>query len=712
MTRLCEHTLSFPKQRTDLLFGSFMDWYNASHTEKGITASMHDEALAMLHGHAPSRPTPYKHKYQTYFTCINQKEYKNLTSSVKYHAALRVVALWHVYLTYRNTLPLDSMFAYYCGILMDLHQPIIQHKSAHPLVIHEVYVHGIAPEQTPLARIYTMENMGVSNAPIEDVWAQYIRDCTSTKHIGNKKNTTRKKKKRAKKLAPLVLRTASNRTSYSIPLMVQPSLREEPLFSVPQIPRTFNQVALKGVLRTTSVRYIQSSLYNALILHPEKNNVIVMMIKLFFLGANKNATIIAPPYHRVRIYSSMPTSAYYHRLKKYDPKDQIKKYDPKELFAIIAEYIIMAATRNSGLIEILRKDPDWNSYTTHAQRMCDQYLRANMYGKDIGITVSRRAPRATIKHPKLVPSSSAIFWALAKGLGPVKHKVTSKIVHLAKQGITCSLYDMYRCFSDQSSNCQIIKGVLDTIGINKQDIDIIMTQGKRVHKEKLSKGIGIMLKSISKETKAVLHLYVHYLIKRSLFAVLPIQHPIDDLVLANKKYPSIIVCTNCFTIRSQCRGTTGECQKSKESIHIDIMNHTIMCSTCKSPDIKSVSLARNRVMGVTLMNLHTPQIITRCHMCDAPTVMKYIIGVDDFCYKCYNKAHKELEARVCVCGVPFNEKRTAKSRLMARSESGKLSMYALCRKHAYLTKHAGAPNLPIGMYKKIIALSEAHHIIH
>jgi hypothetical protein len=707
MTRLCTINLKLDPRIVDLLFGSFASWHAATNVERGVSRSIHTEAIALLRG----QPPPHTQAddvdsdvNETYYRCTSERDIADPKQSVKYCAALRVVIIWRLYLKHRGSVPIEAMFPYYCGILMDLHMKLLHFDPGPdrpPLQLHEVYLLDLAPEQVGHGDIYCNEDLCMSEAVVEFIWAQYIRDCAAGKPFGGVKSTRKKKSKRGTKKATKTPKRSTNDTPFTIPLMCPYKITAAVPFTVRQNPDMHRQIAFKGVLRTTSIRYIRISLHKALVAHPEDNEAVVNMVKLFFLGAYKHCAVIAPPHHRSRVYSGAPIKLLY---------DRLAKLNPKELYSMIAEHIISAAKKASGLYEILRQDPDWTAYSSQTLGSCDLYLRASFYATSIGIVPLKRAPRSQVSPHKYPPTPSAVFWTLAKVLGPIKTKISASVNASAIAALSCTLNEFYQTVRKQSSNCEIIAGVLLDVGVPQSDVDVILAHSVAFNRDKLSKCISNMLKAIRQGTRDILYIYVHFLIQRSYFAVLPIQHDIDDIVVASKEFPTVKACVNCYTIRSQSRSVTGVCRKSKEGMHIDTVNPAVMCSTCKSDNIVSISLRTNRVMGVSMNAPAVPQIITRCHACSTPTVYKHTIGVTDLCQKCFTKAHREFEARVCVCGAEFSAKRPAECRLVARNENGDLSMYALCKPHAGLATHAASPFLPVGFYRALLPKRQLYHV--
>lgn len=708
MTRLLK-TIDIPDSVLKLLLGPFAQWYHASNKDKGITKRISARALQTLCnvGYTDTK-TFFKEvvlpnklpKGKTWITSL-----KHYTTSVKYQAATRVEMLWSIYTKYRTHFNEDSMFAYYCGVLMDIHQPLLQHTQRHPIRIHEAYERRLAPEQVTIKNIICADYLGTHPAVMEYVWLQYIRECADiTKSPFEVNKPSRKGKKKKKTAAQKIRVSTTNTTPFSISLMCPLKESKPPtFFDFPQNPRLFMQIMKKGILGTNSTRYIDSRMQSALVTESHQNMIIVRMVKMFFLGAYKDATIIAPPNKRIRIYLDGYTDVYYHTLKTLSPK---------ELHAVIAEHLIAAAQQNSALHSILSADPEWIEYRLHSMAVCNRYLRANMYGKVIGLkTIFKKSPRATVHATNAVATPSAVFWTLANMVGPIKHKIPLNVLSSAAKGMRVGFHQFYETLQKQTSNCCISRGVLEEIGVRQDDIDYMMEESYKFKKDKLKKRIRTMIKNINPHTVHVLYLYMHYMIRRSKFAPLPVQHDIDDISMKGKQFPSIKVCTRCFSICTQTRSATGNSHKSKEGIYIDTVNDTTdspgMCM-CTSTNLIDVSLKQTRFMGVTVNSPVDAKIITRCHACDVATVYKYVIGTTDLCQKCYYRIHRELEARVCVCGKSFTTKTPAQARLLARNKEGNLSMYALCNKHVYLLHHVFSYNVPITYYQNIIPSNERH----
>lgn len=590
---------------------------------------------------------------------------------IKIHAALRMARLYRIWLENKVHFDRASNASQYIGMLMDLHMPVLMHHGI--LQMHEVYGKGIAPEQVSLASVFSDVHYPMSMEMVEEIWRGYISNSMQTvKETQPSKRSLFRQRKRKR-------RTNEFRLFPDTP--TTPTVG----FTVPQDTRSFIKIAYKGMPRSMSFRSIKTLFCKAMSFNVKSNQAIVHMARLFLLGSYRHCTSIANPSWRVEIYKNVEVSARWIVSK-------IQELTNKSLFALVSEYVIGMARTHPALYYLLEKDPDWADYTTQAINVCDTVLRPSLYkGKPA------QPPKIDVGFCKPVKPHH-VFWALVKALG-VKDRVPRRLIDSAIE-VVSGLHSMYAVFRRQHGTPRIFGKALRDVGVAQSEIDVMAEAFGRIRANSVYRVLNEMVKTIDGGTFAVLYLYVHMICHQSKFSVIPVKVQRDDIDVKDK-IPSVLVCTQCYTMRSQAQGSTTT--KSKDGIHVDTVQFDVTCSTCSSSGVQHVDLRYNRVVALSPNDMVTPRMFVMCRQCHCVTVYRHVIGDSELCSKCYETAVERLVPRRCICGVPFTPRNTVKETFVARNASGKYSLFALCSAHASVMQHYAGINHPISFYHNLVS---------
>ena len=590
---------------------------------------------------------------------------------IKIHAALRMARLYRVWLENKHNLDGASNASQYIGMLMDLHMPVLMHDGV--LQMHEVYSLGIAPEQVKLSSVYSDVHYPMSMGMIEEIWHGYISNSMQERReaVPSKRALSRQRKRKRRVNG----------------FRLFPEVQEAHVahFTIPQDKRSFIKIAHKGMPRSASFRSIKTLFCKAMTFDVKSNQAIVHMARLFLLGSYRHCTHIAPPSWRIRVYKSVGISAPWMVSK-------IQELTNKSLFALVSEYVIGMARSHPTLYYLLESDPDWASYTEQAIRVCDTVLRPSLYrGKAV------QPPRIEVAFCKPVKPHH-VFWALVKVLG-IKDRVPRRILESASS-VVPSLHSMYAIFRKQHGVPRIFGKALRDVNVNKEEVDIIARFFAQIRASNVNKILNDLVKSLRESTVSIMYLYVHLLCHQSKFSVIPtvIQRPPVDV---GHKIPSILVCTSCYTMRSQAEGSTTA--KSKDGTHIDTVRFDVTCSACSSPGVKHIDLRYNRVVALSPNDMILPRMFVMCRQCHCVTVYKHVIGDAELCSKCYEMAVDRLVPRRCICGVPFTTRNAVKAAFVAKDDKGMFSLFALCGAHAHIMQHYSGINHPVAFFRNLIS---------
>jgi hypothetical protein len=322
-----------------LLFGSFAGWHMATREQRqdetSEVKSVADGIIAVLRKTLPS-DIPI--------------------GPIRMSAILRVAKLWSLFSDRKDQAPNTP---YYYGILMDLHQAIMWYP--HRLTLHKVYVHNLAPEQQTIDQIPNDNVYPLGDESIKELWKTYISPSKDPVV------STRGKRGRKACDSAKVQGTVLKGLFYGGPSASD--MKGGINFKGKQNPATFSKIITKGMPQCTTARAIRKLLWGALVVNPEENDAVLFMVRQFMIGAYSNTLNIATPTFRTFVYGAQPR-------KFHDILDTMEN---RHLYAIVAEHVIGMALRIPALHSILSEYPQWETYVTSVQTMCNNELRPYVY---------------------------------------------------------------------------------------------------------------------------------------------------------------------------------------------------------------------------------------------------------------------------------------------------------------------------------------------
>lgn len=655
MTHLYQHTLHLHQSETELLLGPFVAWFFCSLEEKRITARMYHTARCLIvSDEQASLP-------------------KEDVNGVRFSAALRVAKIWHVYLGSMDSVSKDMQFGMYSGILMDIHWKII--TSTETLPIHEVYRRKWAPEQISISEIVCPDNPILTPDGIENVWAEHIDDATRS-------NASIPKHSRPTHDRTTLLKNNSNHYASIKHLGAG---FEESMFKPALV------VWIKGLPCVNSIRYISHTLQKALAEEPV-HGPLHSMVAQFVLGACSHARYIAPPDIRKQVYLSSPEESILEKIAV--------KRTPQETFLFMSEFLVAAAERHAGLWRVLAKDPGWKQYAEGALSKSDGYLRKLLYSKEYNTTVCGRLPAKTLYFQRKM-THSRIFSLLLTCM-KIKTSIPSKVLQvLHAQGNVAAIYQTFR---KQPEGIRVYQGILTEAGMSLESTGALQRCLCLVNSAGIKRSLSRCISSWNPLDKAVFHAYLHFLHHRSKLRLCPVvaNPPPKGHEVKTERLPILLVCTNCFTIRSPRRGSTAT-KTSQEGTTLDTIDFNMACTSCLSTrHIRCVSLNRFKVWGLCVGSADHPSLITACRMCNVPTNYEFLVGDSELCTLCFRHAQKSLKAVSCICGVKFTTKFPCAATFLATKEK-RLGLFALCNRHSHVLGHSSSPYTDISFYHKLIS---------
>lgn len=229
-----------------------------------------------------------------------------------------------------------------------------------------------------------------------------------------------------------------------------------------------------------------------------------------------------------------------------------------------------------------RCDIDWDDYCEQAHRVCNDHLRAQL--QDLPRPVL--CPKISVSFERPLPASK-ILWTLMKVL-KVKRRVQKNDITAAKF-VMKDLSALYALFRTQLGSLQIRRDILLKAGVPVADVNTMEATFSMLEPNRITAQFKQMLKRLSVGGTAVLKLYVHMLYQMATFAVIPVRSIRTPPEFGSNTLPYLLVCTSCFTIRSQVHGVNVH-RKSKDGIHVDTINFSVTCTKCESPGIEMVDL--------------------------------------------------------------------------------------------------------------------------
>ena len=653
MTHLFKYKLNLDHDWIDLLLGRFAAWVHADYHRKNLTT---EKTL--------------------YATSIIPP-----TNVIKHEAMLRVVSIWFLFKRYRLEMPSESMYSFYCGALMDTHMKILTHHDD-DISLHKVYVLGIAPETTKLSSIFLSDNSSVSNAVMEEIWMTHMSDGAVQMATSKDRQPKRRGKKRKR---------GNNEQGLIVPgqILFDREQQKIPDYTKPQNPMAHRKIIAKGLPRPSSIRYIATALKRSILTEPEHHQAVVEIAILFILGAYKHAQIIAPPETRLEVYKKNNHKFLYGILSTFNAR---------ELHHIISEHIIGSTKRNPELYFMLEHDIDWKRYHSQSTQISDGIMRATMFNGSYDNLVIEKIKPSPLPERPLTPEK--IFGALVKCIGPIKTSIpVDKLEHASKNISLDRVFDAIR--SQPVENMRIHGEILRQIGMDPEHIEQLKNGLVSMTSGKIQREMNKLINSFSQETTSKLHIYIHYLLHRATFRIINVYEDRRN-DLPRGPLPYILVCFNCYTIRSQARGSSAG-RKSKEGVQLDIISQTnVSCSKCRSKKkIKCVPLVNRMVHGISVNDPSAPQLFTLCRLCGVITPYNKVVSDKQLCEPCYRKAQKTLLCKRCLCGVEFTSKSPVSSTITAVYK-GNLTLVAFCDKHSWVIKHAENKKLPVEFYESLI----------
>jgi hypothetical protein len=653
MTHLLTHRYQLDKAEVALLLGPFAMWSAAPLKIKKSAAAMAAKIIELL----PA------------------------VDRLKTSAAARVAQLWavvHEGEQKHGPSPQSACVLYYTGLLVDTHMAMLWHPR--PLLLHELYTLELAPEQIKITSIANDAVYPLTTASIHRLWKTYLtraplKPLAKSKKAKPAKNTKLKKGRKRQHA------DTSSHTLFSTPAL-PPENRID--ITVVQNSADYIKIIDKGMPRSTAARSIATRLKKTVQHQPENNVAIVWMVRKFVLGAYKDATVIATPLNRVKAYS--PSTDYLMSI--------ISQLSNKQLYVMVAEYVIGMARSVKTLEHVLLQITEWRMYVKQAHVVCNFQLRQ--------LTVNNNmspGKGAKIKQGfnQTLTATSAL-WILAEELG-VKRNLQRCDIDAARI-LSADLSFVYRTFAAQKNDVHIYAAVLLEVGVPKVDIATLENTFRMLQPSDVAAQFKSMLSKMSPGGVAILKLYVHKIIHAASFAVIPIR--LERKVRTHPNMlPYVLVCTSCYTTRSQVHNIK-EHIKSKDGVEVDTINFAVACTGCGMPGVKMVDLRHNRVMSLNVNDMSTPSLTCLCYMCGRLTRYKHVIGVHEICEPCFKTAQKRVEPKRCVCDISFTNKNNVARTFVALDETGITCLYALCKKHQWVLKHACRPDHNIQFYKQLI----------
>lgn len=598
--------------------------------------------------------------------------------TIHYLVCLRMCCVWQVYLEFATRVPAEFTFPYYTGVVMDIHIPAIRLGKC--TTLQEIYTKSAAPEMVPIDRIEHDSSSRIPRKKLERHWTTYA--CHVDPSVGDRKTVGRAGKSNAKKKRG----TPKININTLLP-MVTPSTDD---FLGDQNPVSLTDMLKKSEPNPNVYRYVPKTLHEGLSKSPSKNPIIVRMVRMFFLGSYHHARVIAPPIFRIKLY---------HKMTTYDMLDKLEnaKFISNQLYQILAEFVIAATRHNAALMEMLRDHHDHHLYET-----------TTFYKSDTMRTKFHPSPYV-FKRPNKVkaevrrPSAVRLFWELVKHFD-IKQKCQTKKIAIAIQGI--GYKRLYAAFAKQPKRLQLYRVILEMIDFPPKDLKLLDDLFNESNDQISRHMKRVVMRELSPVGNARLYLYVHYIRTRNMLAYVPIGHKKD---LKKDDIPRMLVCTYCFTIRSQCLLDRLP-KKAKSGVEIDIINDEARCSSCGMNKIESVDMRRTYVYGPSISDINKSMMHCACSRCGIMTVYKHVIGQSEFCSVCYKTVMANaLSIRKCICGAILEEKKKHKS-INAINARGQVSIYGLCPAHHYLQGCARPSDIqPLDFYKSIMRLDGTTH---
>ena len=418
------------------------------------------------------------------------------------------------------------------------------------------------------------------------------------------------------------------------------------------------KLLLKGAPRPVSIRYILSTIKKQLI--PKPNKLILRLLKTFVVGGWQHATTIASPIIRLKLV--VKTGIDY-ILQKISPPFLCSK----ELYTVIAEGLYSYTRHHSAMYRVLRQDSAWKKYR-ETILYADSVVRASIYSDKP--PVRSRSMSIQLNHD--IPATNSNKWnafvfAFGCSKAKIPHKITSALPNVT---------EIYKVLEDCPYTCRFHIPTLKKMGMTQ--IETIASEVENLQRDKLQRTVNRIVANLSKESRAILYTYMHYIIYRNQLQIRPLLCPVKHCSRAQNASDSscLLYCGTCFTIRTQSRGEFD--RKSREGLLLDTMTRELFCSSCKSDKIIPVDCKKNMVFGYSVNASTTKLPYSACCCCGEVTLVNKIIGTQSICTKCYAPLEKTLVPQRCLCG---KEMLNSKTSLVVRTEN-KFQLIGLCNQHS------------------------------
>ncbi len=637
-----------PDKSVDLLLGPFVNW-EISYRDYGPSVEVEANARSIA---KTSLPTTY------------------------YLLILRMCCLWEIYTKHTASVDSAYTFPYYIGVVMDIHVPGIEMGSL--VTLHGLYTDNKAPELIKISDIKNDSSSQIDPVLIERHWVSY--SC----HV----DPPPKRKKTAGKSTKPTRGRKRNTNKISINTMIDTTKASD----VPETPTRQNvkllgEMLTKGQPNQTVYRYVQKTFTKGLIKSPETNPVIVTMVRMFLMGVYRHAKVIADPAFRLKVLRASPAELYTIITNS--------EYNAKQLYYILAEFTLAATRHNHALVSMLKKTAGHNEYEMNAIFNGD-HMRTVHHTAHVELSKPPRTPVV----PK-IPSNIRLFWELVRHL-IIKHKPSPKKVEMAIKGIGYT--HLYNVFRRQPNTLRIYMDLLQAVEIPRSDLELIESTMTTGSNEQISKSLKKMVMSMTEVGQCRLYMYVHYITRRAMLNYIPIGH--KKTFIPGLK-PRLIVCENCFTIRTPCIMSDSGTKAKSEGVELDIVNYQLRCSQCRSDNLRSIDMRYYYVYGPSMSEPNRSRTYCACSRCGIITTYKLVIGTSEFCQPCYkDEMASYLVARRCICGSKLDEK-TRHVIVNAINSRGEVAIYALCPSHKHVQSQCRPGDIPpISFFRTLIRLGD------
>jgi len=696
------HREVYGQEDAELLFGPVVEWVSSRRARDMASGEAHTMAAAITPD--PGDADPF------------------CDANVRFMLALRMCVL---YTRMPKEWP-EAHVPYLTGIAMDLHVPALR-LGPGKCDIHTLYAQRCAPDQVKMSSLVNDEGPTLSASVMWRIWRSYGRaDSAVVKSTSraSKTETVQRGTSRRRTFKPLPDECILPEWAPPSKVDTDPSPPEDTLCTLlskgmPRAPTTRNVIPL-----------FLSSLGTA-----EGRRIAV----IFVLGAWIHAKHIAPPSIRV-----LSEGEIVDLIAPLDEKTGARTvvYKAGELSLILTEHIAANVRHYPTMSTMIRSDSECVRFCNSALSTADDFLRPRCHPGP----PPPKPPR--IKPPAPRPVDGVrVFWSLVAKC-EVRAKVRVDTVAKATKDI--SLKEFYAALKGHPNRFRLYGAVLRRIGMSEADHAILrgFVGGERgpfvvadwpggvrvfrgdtvarspnprclislahpelaearvrrfVPADKLSKVATLTCQALSAEGNAKLTMYLHYLVHRAQVSWQPILTAMPEAVCPPEKSPFLLVCNDCFTVRSPCR-MVRDPTKPRNRVAVDITStkEVVACTDCNSTDINFIDM---RTHFVTAPAPGAPALrctFALCRGCGDVTETHYIIGLAHLCRLCYHNASKHFVVHKCLCGRKPDARRSTES-AVALDERGRPVLIGFCHRHTHAVSHAHPHDImPVAFYKALI----------